>query len=78
MAREERSYEKLPNFSSLRGLLLNSVCLMDRPVDLGQRRTQQHFYQVGGTDSLHMKFCICHSAEGVDHGLLVCDNEWSV
>ena len=56
MAREERSYEKLPNFSSLRGLLLNSICLMDRPVDLGQRRTQQHYYQVGGTLGLHVKF----------------------
>jgi len=75
MAREERSYEKLPNFSSLRGLLLNSICLMDRPVDLGQRRTQQYFYQVGGTNGLHARFYVCHSAEDVYHGLLVCDAE---
>jgi hypothetical protein len=46
MAREERAYEKLPDFSSLRGVLLNSVCLTDRPVDLGLRRIQNHFYQV--------------------------------
>jgi hypothetical protein len=46
MAREERAYEKLPDFSSLRGLLLNSVCLTDRPVDLGHSRIKQHFYQV--------------------------------
>jgi hypothetical protein len=46
MTREERAFEKLPDFSSLRGLLLNSVCLTDRPVDLGHRRIQQHFYQV--------------------------------
>lgn len=46
MTREERAYEKLPDFSSLRGLLLNSVCLTDRPVDLGYRGMQQHFYQV--------------------------------
>jgi hypothetical protein len=26
--------------------LLNSVCLTDRPVDLGHRRMKQHFYQV--------------------------------
>ncbi|XP_021941770.1 rotatin isoform X2 [Zootermopsis nevadensis] len=46
MNREERAFEKLPDFSSLRGLLLNSVCLTDRPVDLDHRRMQQHFYQV--------------------------------
>jgi hypothetical protein len=47
MTREERAYEKLPDFSSLRGLLLNSVCLTDTPVDLGSRRIQQNIYQVG-------------------------------
>jgi hypothetical protein len=46
MAREDRAYEKLPDFSSLRGRLLNSVCLTDRPVDLGRRRMKQQFYQV--------------------------------
>jgi hypothetical protein len=46
MAREARAFEKLPDFSSLRGVLLNSVCLTDRPLDLGHRRLQHSFYQV--------------------------------
>ncbi|PSN54415.1 hypothetical protein C0J52_10976 [Blattella germanica] len=47
LPQKERAFEKLPDFSSLRGLLLNSICLMDRPVDLGRSRMQNNFYDVG-------------------------------
>ncbi|XP_069703739.1 rotatin isoform X2 [Periplaneta americana] len=46
LTREERAFEKLPDFSSLRGVLLNSVCLLDHPIDLGVNRVQKNFYQV--------------------------------
>ena len=44
MSREERAFEKLPDFSSLRGLLLNSVCLIDRQVNLGRNRMPTNLY----------------------------------
>ncbi|KAJ9599098.1 hypothetical protein L9F63_010435, partial [Diploptera punctata] len=61
MSREERAFEKLPDFSSLRGLLLNSVCLLDRAIDLGRNRMPKNVY----TNSLSQVLELLHS-EGIE------------
>nr|CAD7257485.1 unnamed protein product [Timema shepardi] len=46
LTKEEKSYEKFPNFSALRGVVLNNICMVEKPLKMVDKRTTSAFYEV--------------------------------
>nr|CAD7570235.1 unnamed protein product [Timema californicum] len=45
LTKEEKSYEKFPNFSALRGVVLNNICMVEKPLKMVDKRTTGAFYE---------------------------------